>query len=265
MIFSAVVMFSQHSVSYYLAEFNEVFVQSLDDFGIVKQKYGYLLGFVLAYSLFIVDNRYIKVLAIVLAIITGLGIRSFLIGSVAALLLYKVKRLKTITILVSLAAAGFLFLWSDSIRSLIYDTRFYSYLNALHIIQEFPLGVGLGGYPVYTEIFHRELYASFFDVEALLDYIPLAPESDIVHLLGSLGPWLGGLHMFIILRIIWLGYRLQEELCPFQKCILFYFTFMTFFGISEDSIFSVNYWIFFGLASGIIARVIFQTRSISDS
>jgi len=264
MAFSAVIMFSQHSISYYLAEFNEVFVQSLDDYGIVKQKYGYLLGFVIAYSLFVVKNKYVKALAFGLAIITGVGIRSFLIGSVAALLLYIVRRMSSILVLIILSAAGFLFLWSDTILSLIYDTRFYSYLNALHIIQEFPLGVGLGGYPVYTEIFHRELYASFYDVEALLDYIPLAPESDIVHLLGSLGPWLGGLHIFIILRIVWLGYRLQEMLDPFQKCILFYFTFMTFFGISEDSIFSVNYWVFFGLASGIIARVSFQKRRLSE-
>lgn len=260
MMFSAIVILSQHSITYYLTEFNEVFVQSLDDYGIVKQKYGYLLGFVVAYSLFVVKNRTVKLLAFSLAIITGFGIRSFLIGSIAAVLLYKVKRLDRIIVLVGLVIAGFLFLWSDTILSLIYDTRFYSYLNAVHITREFPLGVGLGGYPVYTEIFHRELYASFYDVEALLDYIPLAPESDIVHLLGSLGPWLGGLHLFIIFRIVWLGYRFQDALDPFQKCILFYFTFMTFFGISEDSIFSVNYWVFFGLASGIIARVIFQKR-----
>lgn len=264
MAFSAVIMFSQHSIAYYLAEFNEVFVQSLDDYGIVKQKYGYLLGFVIAYSLFVAKSKYVKVIAFALVIITGLGIRSFLIGSVVAIVLYKVKRLNRIIVLLGLGIIGFLFLWSDTLFSLIYDTRFYSYLNALHIIQEFPLGVGLGGYPVYTEIFHRELYASFYDVEALLDYIPLAPESDIVHLLGSLGPWLGGLHIYIILRIVWLGFRLQEMLDPFQKCILFYFTFMTFFGISEDSIFSVNYWVFFGLASGIIARVTFQKRRSSS-
>jgi len=240
-------------------------VQSLDDFGIVKQKYGYLLGFVLAYSLFIIKSRSLKILAITLAIITGWGIRSFVIGSIVALLLYLVRRLNRIVVIIGLALAGFFFLWSDVIMSLIYDTRFSSYLNAFHIIQEFPLGVGLGGYPVYTELFHRDLYSSFYDVSALLDYIPLAPESDLVHLLGSLGPWLGGVHLFIILRIVWLGFRLQDEMNAFEKCILFYFTFMTFFGISEDSIFSINYWVFFGLASGIIAKITYQLRTSHSS
>lgn len=263
MIFCSFIIFSSHSWSYYLLEFNEVFVQSLDDFGIVKQKYGYLLGFMLAFSLFMVRSRATKVLVILLAVITGWGIRSFVIGCITAGLLYFVKRANRILVLVLLAAAGFFFLWSDVILSLVYDTRFYSYLNALHIIQEYPMGVGLGGYPEYTEQYQRQLYASYFDVSALLDYVPIAPESDVVHLLGSLGPWLGGIHIAIILRIVWLGYRLQDAMDGFQKCILFYFTFMTFFGISEDSIFSINYWVFFGLSSGIISRLLYLKRQPS--
>lgn len=261
MIFSTVVIFSQHSFSYYLSEFNEVFVQSLDDYGIVKQKYGYLLGFMVAFAIYMVKSRPIKLMVFLLAILSGWGIRSFMIGCIGAFLLYMIRKANRIFVLTLLVGVGFFFLWSDVIMSLVYDSRFYSYLNAFHIVQEFPFGVGLGGYPVYTEQFQRQLFASFFDVSALLDYIPLAPESDVVHLLGSLGPWLGGLHVLIILRIVWLGYRLQGVMDDFQKCILFYFTFMTFFGISEDSIFTINYWVFFGLASGIISRLLYLQRA----
>jgi hypothetical protein len=35
--------------------------------------------------------------------------------------------------------------------------------------------------------------------------------------------------------------------------MFFYFVFMTFFGISEDTMFTVSYWIFFGITSGFLA------------
>ncbi len=260
MTFSAIMILGYNSWSYYLDEYNEVFVQSLDDFGIVKQRYGYLLGFMISYCLFVLKSRPKQLLVLFLAIITGFGIRSMIIGIIGATLIFKVRKPKQFLMILLIGAIGF-FVWLlPNLNELIYDTRFYSFLNAYNIILEFPFGVGLGGYPVYTELFHRQLYASFFDISAVLDYIPLAPESDLVHLFGSLGLILGGLHILIQLRLVWYTYKLQPLMSSFQKCILFYFCFMTFFGISEDSIFSINYWIFFGLSSGIIASLIYKRK-----
>jgi len=262
MIFSATMILGYNSWSYYLSEYNEVFVQSLDDYGIVKPRYGYLLGFLISYSCFVLKSWPKRILIIALAIITGFGIRSLIIGMIGAILIFTIRKPKYF-LLVTICGLVGVFGWLlPNLNDLIYDTRFYSFLNAYNIVFEFPFGVGLGGYPVYTELFHRQLYASFFDVSAVLDYIPLAPESDLVHLFGSLGLLFGGLHILIQLRLVWYAYALQPLMSSFQKCLLFYFCFMTFFGISEDSIFSINYWIFFGLSSGIVAQLLYQKKHI---
>ncbi|MEL6122258.1 MAG: hypothetical protein AAFR14_00940, partial [Bacteroidota bacterium] len=120
-------------------------------------------------------------------------------------------------------------------------------------VQKFPFGVGLGGYPVYTELNARALFGSFYNVRAVLDFVPIAPESDLVHLFGSLGLVCGALHLLVQFRIVWYSLRWQGLFGPFQKAILFYFCYMTFFGISEDNIFSINYWIFFGVATGVVS------------
>ena len=260
MVFCGIMILAFNSWSYYIAEYNEVFVQALDDFGIVKQRYGYLLGFLISYSLFVLKSRPKKFLVVFLAIITGFGIRSMIIGIIGATLIFTVRKPKKLFLILLIGTIGVFGWLLPNLNGLIYDTRFYSFLNAYNIIIEFPFGVGLGGYPVYTELYHRQLYASFFDVSAVLDYIPLAPESDLVHLFGSLGLILGGLHLLIQLRLVWYSYVLQPLMSSFQKCILFYFCFMTFFGISEDSIFSINYWIFFGLSSGIIASLLYKRK-----
>ena len=253
-VFSASVLYLKNDISYFIQEFNEVFVQTLDDFGIMKQRYGYLMGFLIAYAIFILRNKWMKVTVILLILSTSFGIRSFLIGLFGAALIFLPrgsgkKLLITTTVLLAIGI-----FYQSLFQQLIYDTRFYPYLNAWDIIGKYPFGVGLGGYPFYTEENSRLLFASFYDINAILDYIPLAPESDIVHLFGSLGLFLATIHCLIIARIIWFSFKLQSKVNAFQRSMLFYFVFMTFFGISEDSIFSINYWIVFGIASGIIAR-----------
>ena len=262
-LFCTVQIFSKNDLSYYLSEFNEVFVQTLDDFGIMKQRYGYLLGFLVSYILFLLKGWPKKMLLLGLILLTGFGIRSFVLGMLGAGIIFSIKSTRGLAVtLGGLAILAYIYA-GPLISSLIYDTRFYSFVNAYDIVQNYPFGVGLGGYQVYTDTFSRQLYAAFFDVSAILDYIPLAPESDLVHLFGSLGLVLGGLHLAIQLRIVYLAYKLKSRFNSFQKCILFYFCFMTFFGISEDSLFSINYWIFFGLASGIVAsRISFNKNAI---
>ena len=46
-IFCTYQILRQYEVSYYFAEFNDAFVHALDDFGVMKQRYGYLLGFLI--------------------------------------------------------------------------------------------------------------------------------------------------------------------------------------------------------------------------
>ena len=255
-VFCALIILSQVEVSYYISEFNEAFVQSLDDYGIMKQRYGYLMGFLLSYIFFIVKNKWVKPPLVLLILFTSFGIRSFTLGLVGASLIFVLRRsYRSIAMVLAVACSGVIF-FGAHLESLVYDTRFYSYLNAIDIIEKYPFGVGLGGYPVYTEENSRILFASFYDINAILDYIPLAPESDIVHVFGSLGPILGTLHFLLIIRILWYSYKLKDSMNPFQKCILFFFCFMTFFGIGEDSIFSITYWIFFGLASGLVATLL---------
>ena len=262
-IFSTFMILSQNSLGYYVQEFNEVFVQSLDDYGIMKQRYGYLLGFLVSYIFFILKGWPKKVALLFLIAATGFGIRSFLIGMVGAIGVFTVRRKKQFLFLVGALIAASWFILLPQMDSLIYDTRFYSFKNGYDIILKFPFGVGLGGYPIYTEEYHRQLFAAFRDVSAVLDYIPLAPESDLVHLFGSLGLIFGGMHLVLQLRLIWFTYVLQPLMSSFQKCIMFYFCFMTFFGISEDSIFSINYWVFFGLASGIVASLLYKKSKLS--
>jgi len=258
--FCLLVILLNNSWTYYLSEFNEVFVQALDDYGIMKQRFGYLLGFLVSYIFFILKGRYSKAPLLILILLAGFGIRSFVIGFAGALLIFSLRHPKYLTayIIVSgIVLFGFLL---PNLSDLIYDTRYYSFINAFDIIEKFPFGVGLGGYAVYTEEYHRLLFASFREVNAVLDYIPLAPESDLVHIFGSLGLVLGGAHLLLQLRLVYYSFSLQPLMNSFQKCILFYFCFMTFFGISEDSIFSINYWIFFGLASGIVSSLIYKKK-----
>lgn len=264
-MFCALMIVTQNSMPYYMAEFNEVFVQTLDDFGVMKQRYGYLMGFLISYILFMQKGGLKKLIFLSLILFTAFGIRSLVIGLFGAGLLFTVKNKKqaalTIGLLTLIVAAFF----QPMVENLVYDTRFYSFVNAYDIIHKFPFGVGLGGYPIYTEEYHRQLFASFRDVSALLDHIPLAPESDIVHLFGSLGLVFGGIHFALQARILWFTYKLKSLMTKFDKCILFYFCFMTFFGISEDSMFTINYWIFFGLASGIVAKLLRQKEIAADA
>ena len=146
-------------------------------------------------------------------------------------------------------------MWENVILNVLLDTRFYAYMNAFDIAQRFPFGVGLGGYPVYTENNNSELFASFYNFNAALDYVPNSPESDVVHIFGSLGLGFGLTHILIQVRLLILGFLRQQKMFRFEKCMYFYFVFITFFGISEDTIFTVSYWIFFGITSGIIATL----------
>lgn len=254
------IILSQVSLGAYFGEFNDSFVQSLDDVGIMKQRYGYFLGFLLAYALYVLRSGTAKWMVLLVLLFAGIGIRSFLIGCLGAAAIFTIRTPRGIMLGFGVLAILVYLLMVGYFSSLIYDTRFYSYLNAADIVVKYPFGVGLGGYPAYTEEFSRELLGSFYHVEAILDYVPTAPESDLVHLFGSLGLVLGGLHLLITGRLVWYTYTLQALMEPWHKCILFYFTFMTFFGISEDSIFSINYWIFFGVASGIISHLLWKRQ-----
>lgn len=245
-------IFWQVSPSTYVSNFNDSFVQSLDDIGIMKQLYGYLLGFVIAYALFIEKRPVLRFMALLLVLVSGFGIRSFMLGLVGAGLIFSLRRPTYLIGFIGLISLVFYFFLGEYFELVIYDTRFYPYLNAFDIIQKYPAGVGLGGYQPYTSENARILFGAFYDPRAILDYVPDSPESDLVHLFGSLGLILGSLHLLIQLRLVWFTYRLQPLMNHFHKCVMFYFCFMTFFGISEDNLFSVNYWIFFGLASGVI-------------
>jgi len=250
--FMTAIILSQVSLSLYFTEFNDSFVQSLDDYGIMKQRYGYLLGFLLSYAIYILRPGIVKWVVLGLILFAGIGIRSLIIGVLGAGIIFTVRSPRVFVPFLTAVVLGFYFLLGDYFSLLIYDSRFYSFLNAADIIQKFPFGVGLGGYPVYTEIFSRQLFGSFYNVEAILDYVPTAPESDIVHIFGSLGLFLGAIHFAVIGRLLWFSFFLQNQMEQWHKCLIFYFCYMTFFGISEDSIFSINYWIFFGITSGLL-------------
>lgn len=251
-LFSVYQILNEYSLSYYLAEYNDAFVHALDDFGIMKQRFGYLLGFLVSYLFFYVRSPY-KYLLLLVILFAGFGIRSFIIGLLGSSMLFALRKPVLLIPVLFITSVGFYFLIGSYFENIIYDTRFYSFLNAYDIIVRFPFGVGLGGYPVYTEMYNVNLFAAFYNVNAILDFIPAAPESDLVHVFGSLGLVGGMLHLLIQFRIIFFTVKFQNSLNTFEKTVLFYFCFMTFFGISEDSMFSINYWIFFGIASGIIA------------
>jgi len=257
-LFCLLQILSQHSIGYFLSEYNEVYVQTLDDFGIMKQRLGYFMGFLVSYTLFIIRSWKWKMATLLIIILLGFGTRSFVIGLLGASCVYYVKRpWLFIFLFLALGAVSYQY-FLPFFQDLIYDTRYYSFINGLDIVSKFPFGVGLGGYAIYTEIFSRQLFGDFYDVNAVLDYIPLAPESDIVYVFGSLGLILGSIHLLLQIRIVYKFYQIKNALNAFEKCILYYFTFMTFFGISEDSMFSINYWIFFGLSTGIIAKTLYQ-------
>lgn len=248
-------MYSQFSVSYIISEFNDSFVNSVNTYGLMKQYYGYVVGFLVLYSIFVLDNIWLKTLIILLAFFTAFGIRSFVLGMIGVLFFMNIKSpIRILAMLIIGVTIGYV-LWEDLIVELLYDTRFYAYMNGWDIVQKFPFGVGLGGYPEYTELNNRNLFAAFFTIDAALNYVPNSPESDIVHVFGSLGLYLGIAHVLIQLRLIWNGFVRQAIMLPFEKCMFYFFIFMTAFGISEDTMFTVSYWIFFGITSGIIASL----------
>lgn len=258
MLFCIYQILTEYNLYYYLEEFNHTFVNSLDDFGIMKQRYGYFLGFMLSYTLFMIKNPFTRGIVIAIILFSGFGIRSFVVGLIGASFLFSIKKPSQFLFIFAFSTLALYLLKDNYFDNIIYDTRFYSYANALNIIQHFPFGVGLGGYPIYTEEFSRQLFANFYNVNSILDYVPIAPESDYVHLFGSLGLGLGLIHLLIQIRIVWYAYRLNFMANSFEKVILFLFCFMTFFGISEDSMFTIYYWIFFGLASGIVSSLVYR-------
>ena len=258
-LFALIQILIQQPLSYFFVEYNDAFVQSLDDFGIMKQRFGYLAGFLFAYTLFVVKHPLAKVCGLILILFTCFGIRSFMVGLIGSLLIFTIRSRWMLMFWTIGALAFFYALVTGHLQSLLYDTRYYSFLNGYDIVSTFPFGVGLGGYPIYTEEFSSSLFSQLYNVNAILDFVPTAPESDLVHIFGSLGLTFGLIHMLIIGRIIWYSLRFQKHFTNLETCFIFYFAFMTFFGISEDSIFSINYWIFFGLALGIIYRV-YQNR-----
>jgi hypothetical protein len=261
-IFLTVQLYSQFSVSYIIEEYNDSFVNSLNSFGVMKQYYGYTAGFLLMYSVFILDRKWVKLLIISLVTLTAFGIRSFLIGLFGAIIIHAFKSPLRLFWIVFITLIAVFFLWEDVMMNLLFDTRFYAYMNGFDIIRQFPFGVGLGGYHEYTEINNRDLFANLFNINAALDYVPNSPESDMVHIFGSLGFVLGLIHLIIQLRLIVLGILQQAKMASFEKCMFYYFVFMTFFGLSEDTIFTVSYWIFFGIASGIVESL--RKRGIND-
>jgi hypothetical protein len=254
-VFTGIQLYSTFSVDYIFEEYNDSFVNSLNVFGVMKQYFGYTAGFLILYAIFILKSRPAKWAVVLLVLLTAFGIRSFAIGLVGCLLLFASRRVWSFLLILTLLVGWAYVMWQDLVIQLVFDTRFYAFMNAYDIIQNFPFGVGLGGYPEYTEINNRDLFASFYNVNAALDYVPNSPESDFVHLFGSLGLGLGVLHLLIQLRMIFLGSIVQRRMLSFEKLMLYYFVFMTFFGISEDTMFTISYWIFFGITSGIIANV----------
>ena len=248
-------LYLSYPLDYIVSQYNDAFINSVNDIGVMKQYFGYVSGFLLLYAFFMVTNYKLRIFIFVVVLCSAFGIRSFLIGIVGTLFFASFKKPVLLFIMSLSIIVCSIFLWETVLLELVYDTRFYAYMNALDIVQKFPFGVGLGGYPVYTEIYNNDLFASFFNVDANLSYVPNSPESDIVHIFGSLGLGLGLVHLFIQLRILFLGLIREFKMSPFQKCMFYYFVFMTAFGISEDTMFTVSYWIFFGIASGIVASL----------
>ena len=141
-VFCSIQIVLQNTIKYYFTEFNDAFVHSLDDFGIMKQRYGYLLGFLSAYTFYMVPTKSIKVLMIGLILFAGFGIRSYMIGIIGAVLLFNIDSIRRLILTVCLIAVVILLLKDQYFNNLIYDTRFYSYANAFNIVQSFPFGVG---------------------------------------------------------------------------------------------------------------------------
>ncbi len=257
-IFCTYQVLTEVSLAYAFSEYNDAFVHGLDDFGVMKQRFGYLLGFLVSYALFVLRHPFWKYSVIFILLFAGFGIRSYILGLTGAALIFSARRPFRFLVVSAIALFLSIVVLKSYFGNLLFDTRFYSYLNAFHIVQFFPFGVGLGGYPVYTEMFMNNLLAQFYNVNAVLDYIPTAPESDIVHIMASLGILLGSVHLLIQTRLVYYTFKMLHSFRSFEKCVLFYFCFMTFYGISEDSIFSINYWIFFGLSSGIVSSALYR-------
>lgn len=254
-MFSAVMFFSQNSLSYILDQYNDSFVGTLNSFGVMKQYYGYVAGFIILYACLLIEQKWTKAFVILLVLSTAFGIRSFALGLIGVFLVTSLSHPWRFFFVILFFGFGLFLTWDTVAMELLFDTRFYAYMNALDIINKFPFGVGLGGYPIYTENNNHDLFAAFFTIDAALNYVPNSPESDLVHLFGSLGLPMALIHLFIQLRLIFLGVVHRAVMSPFETFMFFFFVFMTFFGISEDTMFTVSYWIFFGVTSGIIYNV----------
>ncbi len=122
-----------------------------------------------------------------LILFAGFGIRSYMIGIIGAVLLFNIDSIRRQILTICLITLAILLLKDQYFINLIYDTRFYSYANAFKIVQIFPFRVGLMGYPFYTDIFNGQIFVDFYNVNTILNYVPITPESDYVHQESSLG------------------------------------------------------------------------------
>jgi hypothetical protein len=207
------------------------FILSLDS----KKRTKYLLIFLLAFPLLI-------------------GIRTFTLAVllVLALLLIKKRNLLLITIPTIFVTTWFFYerILAPGFEHI--DVRVLAFLNMIDIVKNYFWGVGLGGYHIYTELHSHILESNWFWVSQYYKKFPLAPESDLVAVLGSFGLFFGVLFYGLNL---WIGFKLWKNYYLFNYTDKFFsivFFTMIFSGISQDNFFTLPYWVFFGFALGII-------------
>lgn len=255
LIFSFIMFIYQAYTLGILGFFTDYYVVSeyMFNLGTEKQQFGNLLALLICYSLFFIKNIRLKIMSFLWLLIVGWGIRTLFIGLVVSYALVYVKNLKYLISGAVILVVAFVFFLSKSeyfsFDLLYYGTRYYSYMNAVYIMTIHKIGVGLGGYSLFTDENNDQLMKMFYDPSATYQFLPVAPESDVVHLLGSLGV-LGVIHIIILLLI---AKRVSGKFISatrFEKFVIFNFLCLLFAGISQDNMFSMFYWISLGLATG---------------
>ncbi len=229
-------------------DFNSFIYQLVPLMSWEKQSIGNFAA--LIFAVYFVFKRRQTPLFLLLCLPLLIGIRTFWLGIILAVSTEAIRRRRHLASMMVFIVLYFIYRIFSSGGFGSADHRVFAYLNTFDIVRKNPLGLGLGGYHVYTYNNEEALSAKF----AYLTHgkVAIAPESDIVLVFGSLGLLLGLIFYSVHLWVFYQLWRKYPRFSDVDRFFSFLFFIFLFSGLSQDSMFRLPHWILFGFALGAV-------------
>lgn len=218
-----------------------------------KQTIGNYLGLTVAW---ILASRTIHPLLITPLAILSTGIRTFFLSTTALIVFYYRKILAILILFSPVILVGVY----SFITSILLDKSFYlnirllSYINALNIIKQYPFGIGLGNYSTYIETKVDYIPQTLGYLSKEFSFIPTATESDLVTIFSSLGLTFGIVFSILLASIALKAIKNVRSLTTVDQFFVNFLLYLFCSGITQDNMFTLVYWIIFGLSLGALYK-----------